>query len=143
MSAGHEPRVWAKRNRAIAPPQRRLARHMRGTPTEAERKLWWHLRHRIPMPGTHFRRQVRIGRYIVDFACHATRTIIEVDGSQHAGSAADKEPAKVLEANGYRVLRYWNNEVLSNIDSVLEDILSAITRTPTPQPLPTRGRGAH
>jgi very-short-patch-repair endonuclease len=111
---------------------------MCAAPTEAERKLWWHLRHRIRAPGAHFRRQVRIGRYIVDFACHAVRMIIEVDGSQHVRSAADEERRKVLEANGYRVLRYWNNDVLSNIDSVLEDVLSAITPTPTPNPSPTQ-----
>jgi Protein of unknown function (DUF559) len=68
MSTEDEPRVWAKRDRSIVPPQRRLARAMRAAPTEAERKLWWHLRHRVRTPGTHFRRQVRFGRYIVDFA---------------------------------------------------------------------------
>ena len=139
MSAGDESRIWAERNRAIVPPQRRLARAMRATPTDAERKLWWHLRHRIPTPGSHFRRQVRIDRYIVDFACHATRIVIEVDGSQHDRSAADENRTKVLEATGYRVLRYWNNDVLSNIDSVLEDILRAITTTPTPNPSPQGG----
>jgi very-short-patch-repair endonuclease len=139
MSAGDEPRIWAKRNRAIVPPQRRLARAMRATPTEAERKLWWHLRHRIPTLASHFRRQVRIDRYIVDFACHATRIVIEVDGSQHDRSAADEKRTKVLEATGYRVLRYWNNDVLSNIDTVLEDILRAITTTPTPNPSPQGG----
>jgi very-short-patch-repair endonuclease len=143
MSAGDEPRVWAKRDRSIVPPQRRLVRGMRATPTEAERKLWWHLRHRVSTPGTHFRRQVRIGRYLADFACHATRIIIEVDGGQHSSrSAADEERTKVLEANGYRVLRYRNNDVLSNIDGVLEDILSAITTTPTPNPSP-QGGGEH
>jgi very-short-patch-repair endonuclease len=127
MSTGDEPRVWTKRDRTIVAPQRRLAREMRSAPTEAERRLWWHLRHRLPTPGTHFRRQVRIGRYIVDFACHARHIVIEVDGGQHgARSAADDERTRILEANGYRVLRYWNNDVLSNIDGVLEDILSAI-----------------
>jgi very-short-patch-repair endonuclease len=141
MSAGDQ-RVWAKRDRTIVPPHRRLARAMRATPTDAERKLWWHLRHRIPTPGTHFRRQVRIDRYIADFACHATRVVIEVDGGQHDRSAADEKRTKVLEANGYRELRYWNNEVLSNIDGVLEDILRAITTTPTPNPSP-QGGGEH
>ena len=136
MSEGDEPRVWAKRDRAIVPPQRRLARAMRAAPTEAERKLWWHLRHRISTPATHFRRQVRIVRYIVDFACHAKRIVIEVDGGQHDRSVADEKRTKVLEANGYRVLRYWNNDVLSNIEGVLEDILGAITTTPTPNPSP-------
>jgi very-short-patch-repair endonuclease len=138
-----EPRVWATRDRAKAPPQRQLARQMRGAPTKAERKLWWHLRHRLGIGGTHFRRQVQIARYIVDFACHAKRVIIEVDGGQHATqSAADAERTSVLEANGYRVLRYWNNDVLKNIEGVLEDIHRAIGVDPHPQPLPTRGRGA-
>jgi very-short-patch-repair endonuclease len=139
MSADDEPRVWAKRDRTIVPPQRRLARAMRAAPTEAERKLWWHLRHRIPLLGTHFRRQVRIGPYIADFACHARRIVIEVDGGQHDRSVADEKRTKVLEASGYRVLRYWNNDVLSNIDGVLEDIVSAITTTPTPNPSPQGG----
>jgi very-short-patch-repair endonuclease len=112
---------------------------MRAAPTDAERKLWWHLRHRIPTPGTHFGRQVRIGRYIVDFAYHATRIVIEVDGGQHGRSATDKKRTKVLEASGYRVLRYWNNDVLLNIDSVFEDVLGAITTTPTPNPFPQGG----
>jgi very-short-patch-repair endonuclease len=115
---------------------------MRAASTQAERKLWWHLRHRLPTPGTHFRRQVRIGRYIADFACHAKRIVIEVDGGQHDRSAADERRTKVLEANGYRVLRYWNNEVLLNIEGVLENILSAITMTPTPNPSP-QGGGEH
>jgi very-short-patch-repair endonuclease len=140
MSAEDEPRVWAKRDRTIVPPQRRLARAMRAAPTEAERKLWWHLRHRLLTPGTHFRRQVRIGRYVADFACHATRIVVEVDGGQHGtASAADEARTKVLEANGYRVLRYWNNDVLTNIDGVLEDILNTITTTPTPNPSPQGG----
>jgi very-short-patch-repair endonuclease len=88
------------------------------------------------MPGTHFRRQVRIGPYIADFAC---RIVIEVDGGQHDRSVADEKRTKVLEASGYRVLRYWNNDVLSNIDGVLEDIVSAITTTPTPNPSPQKG----
>ena len=131
MSTRDEPRVWAKRDRSVAPRQRQLAREMRSAPTEAERKLWWHLRHRLPTRGTHFRRQVRIGRYIVDFGCHARRIVIEVDGGQHGTkSAADDDRTRILEANGYRVLRYWNNDLLSNIDGVLEDILSAINDDP-------------
>jgi very-short-patch-repair endonuclease len=113
---------------------------MRSVPTEAERKLWWHLRHRFPTPGTHFRRQVRIGRYITDFVCHAKRIVIEVDGSQHGlRSAVDEERTKIIEAHGYQVLRYWNNDVLTNVDAVLADILSKITATPTPNPSPQGG----
>jgi very-short-patch-repair endonuclease len=113
---------------------------MRSVPTQAERKLWWHLRHRLCVTGTHFRRQVRIGRYIVDFACHAKQLIVEVDGGKHATQlAADAERTKILTAHGYRVLRYWNNEILCNIDGVLEDIQRAMTTTPTPSPSPQGG----
>ena len=104
MSTEDEPRVWAIRDRTRAPRQRKRAREMRAAPTEAERKLWWHLRHRLGITDTHFRRQVQIDRYIVDFACHAKRVIIEVDGSQHAMHvAADMERTKILQANGYIV----------------------------------------
>jgi very-short-patch-repair endonuclease len=65
---------------------------------------------------------------------------MEVDGGQHAArSAADEERTKALEANGYRVLRYWNNDVLKNVDGVLEDILSVVAGTPTPNPSPQGG----
>ncbi len=115
---------------------------MRSAPTEAEQKLWWHLRHRLSIQGTHFRRQVRIDRYIADFVCHAKRLVIEVDGSQHGlRSAADEERTKVLETHGYQVLRYWNNDVLTNVDAVLADNLSKITATPTPNPSPQGGGG--
>ena len=113
---------------------------MRSTPTDAERKLWWHLRHRLSVGNSHFRRQVRIKQYIVDFACHPARLIVEIDGGQHASTtAADAERTKVLEANGYRVLRFWNNDVLRNIEGVLEAIQNAITTTPTPNPSPQGG----
>jgi len=113
---------------------------MRAEPTDAEKKLWRHLRSRLAVDGTHFRRQVRLGSYIVDFACHQARLIIEVDGGQHTESvSADLERTKFLEAQGYRVLRFWNNDVLRNIDGVLEAIQSAITSTPTPNPSPQGG----
>jgi len=135
-----EPRIWALRDRSKAPPQRALAREMRAAPTEAERKLWWHLRHRISSDSTHFRRQVRIGRYIVDFASHKAKLIIEIDGGQHAlQTTADQVRTRFLIGQGYRVLRYWNNDVLSNVDGVLEDIQRAIATTPTPDPSPQGG----
>jgi len=113
---------------------------MRQAPTEAEQKLWWHLRHRLPVPGTHFRRQVRLGRYIVDFASHKAKLVIEIDGSQHSEQvAADTERTRFLEAQGYRVVRFWNNEVLTNMDGVLEAIQQALTTTPTPDPSPQGG----
>ncbi len=108
MSArDQEPRIRAVRNRSVVTRTRILAREMRASPTDAERKLWWHLRHRLPVEATHFRRQVRLGRYVVDFASHRAHVVIEVDGSQHAElSAKDIERTRFIESQGYRVLRY-------------------------------------
>jgi very-short-patch-repair endonuclease len=115
---------------------------MRSEPTEAERKLWWHLRHRLALPTSHFRRQVHLGRYIVDFASHNLKIVIEIDGGQHATQhKRDAMRTKFLESEGYRVLRFWNNEVLGNIDGVLEVIQSACLTTPTPTP-PHKGEGS-
>jgi very-short-patch-repair endonuclease len=114
---------------------------MRLESTQAERKLWWHLRHRLALPASHFRRQVILGHYIVDFASHGLKIVIEIDGGQHAiQSKRDGVRTKFLESEGYRVLRFWNNEVLGNIDGVLEVIQSAILATPTPTP-PHKGEG--
>jgi very-short-patch-repair endonuclease len=96
--------------------------------TDAERKLWWQLRH-LPVQGTHFRRQATIGRYFADFACHEKRLIIEVDGSQHGEAAnvlSDQRRTAFLTARGYRVLRVWNNDVLQDIESVMEAIYLAL-----------------
>ena len=135
-----EERTCATQDRSLVLPNRVRARAMRAEPTEAERKLWWHLRHYLPLTNTHFRRQVRLGSYLVDFVSHAARIVIEVDGGQHAErSDADAARTKFLEAEGYRVLRYWNNDVLRNIDGVLEDIQRKITSTPTPNPSPQGG----
>ena len=113
---------------------------MRKTPTVAERKLWWHLRHRLSLDGSHFRRQVQIGPYIADFACHHLKLVIELDGGQH-GSQTKKDDARTvrLESEGYRVLRFWNNDVLSNIEGVLTEIQNASATTPTPNPSPQGG----
>ena len=102
-------RIWALTDRTMAPRQRVFAHQMRKAPTEAERKLWWHLR-RLPLDGSHFRRQVQIGSYIADFACHRLKLVIEIDGSQH-GSQVKKDAGRTrrLESEGYRVLRFWNN----------------------------------
>ena len=119
-----EPRIWAMRDRSRVAPPTALARTLRRMPTEAE-KLWWHL-HRLSLSGSHFRRQVRLGRYIVDFASHKARIVIEIDGGQHADNAADVVRTQFLETQGYQVLRFWNNEVLGNIEGVLEVIQAAI-----------------
>ena len=116
------------------------ARELRRNPTDYERKLWQHLRS-LPIHTAHFRRQATIGPYFADFACHATRVVIEVDGGQHANSVSDQIRTTYLNENGYRVLRFWNNEVLGNIDGVLEVILSALEAPPTPDPSPPQERG--
>jgi very-short-patch-repair endonuclease len=131
----------APRDREMAQINKMRARAMRLSPTEAERKLWWHLRHRLPLSVTHFRRQVRLGRYIVDFASHGLKLVIELDGGHHAVQGGrDATRSKFLESEGYRVLRFCNNEVLANIDGVLEVIQSAVLATPTPAP-PHKGEG--
>jgi very-short-patch-repair endonuclease len=96
--------------------------------TDAERKLWWHLK-RLPLGTSHFRRQATIGPYFADFACHERRLVIEVDGGQHGEDthvAADAARTAYLESRGYRVLRFWNNDVMANIDGVLSVIQSVL-----------------
>ena len=114
---------------------------MRAQPTKAEQKLWWHLRHTLRVRDTHFRRQVQLGRYIVDFASHKNRLVIEVDGGQHSENIEiDAIRTKFLEAKGYLVLRFWNNDVIENIDGVLETIQKSLVIPPTPTP-PHKGEG--
>jgi very-short-patch-repair endonuclease len=128
-------RIWAIRDRNITPPNKIRARVLRRNATDAEPKLWWHLRYRLALPGTHFRRQVHLGRYIVDFVSHNLKLVVELDGGQHAERIAqDATRTKFLESRGYRVLRFWNNDVLQNVDGVLEVIQSAILATPTAIP---------
>jgi very-short-patch-repair endonuclease len=97
--------------------------------TVAEEKLWYYIRQR-QLGGHRFRRQVPIGSYIVDFACLASRLAIEVDGTQHPepdSEATDAERTRWLNAQGYRVLRFWNYEVMTEIDGVLDDIFNALS----------------
>ncbi len=113
--------------------QRLAARRLWREMTDAERKLWQVLRaHRFR--GAGFRRQVPLGPYIADFVCHARRLVIEVDGGQHSGSTSDAVRDEWLEAEGYRVLRFWNNEVLGNLEGVLERIGREIAAAPPPPP---------
>jgi len=122
---------------------------MRHEPTTAERVLWQYLRH-LDVAGSHFRRQATIGPFFADFACHASRLVIELDGGQHnqaAGLARDAKRTAVLEARGYRVLRFWNNDVLGNVAGVMETIAAALRDVGPPPPTPPRhashgGRGA-
>jgi very-short-patch-repair endonuclease len=114
--------------RTISSFRRKKARQLRANATDPEVRLWRHLR-RSPLLGSHFRRQVPIGPYVADFACMAARLIIEVDGSQHrdaALKARDDVRTRWLEREGYRVLRFWNNELSEHIKRVLEAIHAAV-----------------
>jgi len=117
------------------------AKSLRSTQTDTELKLWYHLRaHRLN--GYKFKRQVRVGPYIVDFACSETQVIVELDGSQHLDSRADVKRDRALSEHGYRVLRFWNDAALKETEAVLEVILSALQGSPLPNPSPAGGRGA-
>jgi very-short-patch-repair endonuclease len=137
-------------------PDKRVARarEMRRDMTQAEKKLWWQLR-QLPLANSHFRRQAAIGPYFADFASHKCRVVIEVDGGGHAEArqmATDKRRTAYLASRGYRVLRFWNNEVLKEIEGVMTLIYDAVHRheppptpdvdqkktPPTPDPSPPR-----
>ena len=124
-------------------PTRDSIRRMRTYPTDAERRLWDRLR-RKRIAGARFRRQYPLGPYIVDFACLPARLIVEVDGGQHSENVeADRARTSWLESQGYAVIRFWNNDVLSKTDIVIERIDEAVRmRLETPPPTPSRkGRG--
>lgn len=115
------------------------AKAMRRVMTPAEARLWYYLR-AGRIHGVKFKRQVIIAGYIADFAALSRRLIIEVDGDTHAGNEArDERRTAVLEAHGYRVVRFTNSEVAMNLDVVLEAIVTATT-SPLPDPLPTGER---
>ena len=100
------------------------------------------------MDDSHFRRQAPIGPYFADFACHTKRLVMELDGGQHSEAAhiaRDQNRDVYMRANGYRVLRFWNNEVIHNLNGVLETVAQALSAPlpPTPDPSPPLrgGRG--
>jgi very-short-patch-repair endonuclease len=118
--------------------RRETARRLRLDQTDAEARLWRRLRH-WPMHGTHFRRQVPLGPYVADFACMAARLVIEVDGSQHGEDKSilhDEARTRWLEAAGYRVIRFWNNDLVTNMDGVLESIYAAVHGASNAEPMP-------
>ena len=115
------------------------AKQLRTTATDAENALWSRLRAKR-LCGYKFRRQFPINGYVVDFVCLECSLVIEVDGSQH-GDPSDAKRTAVLTKSGFRVLRFWNNEVLQQLDSVLAEILSQLHAPPSPQPSPANGRG--
>jgi very-short-patch-repair endonuclease len=117
-----------------------FVKHLRQNMTRAEWKLWHHLR-RKQIGGLRFRRQYPIGDYIVDFICLPARLIIEVDGGQHAQmEQEDAQRTAWLESQGFRVIRFWNNEVMETMEHVIETIQSEVRCPPPPAPS-RKGRG--
>ena len=126
--------------------QQKFAKHLRQHMTDSESTIWRHLRaHRLN--GEKFKRQPPIGPYVVDFVHFGARLIIEADGGQHNGAQYDEKRDAWLRAQGFKVMRFWNNEIKSNSDGVLMTIMAAVADNhrepiPSPQPSPARGEGA-
>ena len=107
----------------LAPPAHRtFARAMRADATRAENQLWQALRNR-QLEGLKFKRQVPLGGYILDFVCFEARIIVEVDGGQHSGSQRDLERDGYFGSQGFRTLRFWNDEIVENLDGVCLKIM--------------------
>ena len=131
-----------------------LARELRRNVTEAEKKLWEQLR-LLKAENRHFRRQVPIGGYIADFACHYCKLVVELDGGQHGAPRnllRDQQRTDEVQKQGYRVIRFWNAEVFENLEGVVDMIRNAARlptthdygggkagATPTPNPSPQGG----
>lgn len=115
------------------------ANTLRKNQTDAEKRLWHAVRNR-QLSGFKFRRQQLIPPYVVDFVCLKQKLIVELDGGKHAEQQGyDSERTLLLTAQGFKVLRFWNNEVFENLEGVLEVILGELqvgTDTPHPNPLP-------
>ncbi|AOY02388.1 hypothetical protein BJP62_15960 [Jeongeupia sp. USM3] len=125
----------------MPPDQTAFARKLRAEATDAERRLWTGLRGR-QLGGFRFRRQHPLGPYIVDFVCLDAGLIVELDGGQHASQAqSDENRTHALNRLGFRVLRYWNDQVLRETGAVLADILARLSELPPPQPSPCEGEG--
>ncbi len=104
---------------------KRFQKTLRTNQTDAESRLWYHLRDRR-FQGWKFRRQHILQGYIVDFVCFERKLVIELDGGQHADQETyDNRRTQVLENDGFKVIRFWNNDVLTNLEGVLEMILAA------------------
>jgi very-short-patch-repair endonuclease len=136
----------------VSGPKRAFAKVLRKQATDAEVALWRLLRSRR-LAQLKFRRQVPIGPWIVDFVCFEQRLIVEADGSQHAESEHDRGRDRDLSERGFRVLRFWNNDILLQTQSVIESIADFVARYPSPvdprgaraphgsPPSPTGGEG--
>ena len=138
--AGRELEGGSKLNR-VQPSTTQKARDLRRSATPAENLLWKRLR-KTQVPKYKFTRQHPIGPYIVDFCCRWARLVIELDGGHHVTQQeVDADRRQYLEAQDYRVIRFWNNEVFENLEGVLFRIVEELERDPHPNPLPPRERG--
>ncbi len=126
---------------SIDPWTRASAKRMRRDPTEVEKRLWWRLRD-LNRIGAGFRRQASIGPYVADFAWLAAGLVIELDGGQHAEETVARDAVRDawLRERGYRVLRFWNSDVVENLDGVVESIFHQC-RDSLNRPHPTRPAG--
>jgi very-short-patch-repair endonuclease len=120
--------------------RRAAARRLRANQTGAEQLLWRELR-KLETKGSHFRRQMPIGPYVADFACMASRLVVELDGSQHGDEPTkthDETRTRWLKSEGYRVLRFWNNDLVENLDGVMETVYAALYGSRDTGPIPLK-----
>jgi very-short-patch-repair endonuclease len=103
------------------------AKNLRKNMTDAEKLFWYKVRDRR-LAGYKFKRQVPVGPYIVDFSCLDYKVVVEIDGGQHNDNSADIIRDQFLQDSGFKVLRYWNNEILNNIDGVLEALILILNK---------------
>ena len=116
----------------------RRSRELRANMTPAERKLWAHLSAR-KVADVGFNRQFPSGQFICDFVSRSSMLVIEIDGATHGESErADAERTRFIERHGYRVIRFWNNEVMGNADGVVAEIERVLRNMPSPNPSRTR-----
>ena len=108
----------------VPPSHRQFARAMRSDATKAENMLWQALRNK-QLDGLKFKRQVPLDGFIADFVCFAPKLIVEVDGAQHAGSGRDVERDRHFSSQGFMVLRFWNDDIVKNLDGACREILMA------------------
>lgn len=143
---------WAHEKRSLLPPGEgtgmrariinQLSKNLRKNQTKAEIKIWRHLKNRA-LAGYKFRRQCSIGPYIVDFVCFEKMVVIEIDGGQHADQLKkDVRRTKYLSERGFSVMRFWNNDVLADTDSVLSVILATLINSPSSPTLLPLGEGS-
>jgi very-short-patch-repair endonuclease len=115
-------------HRKVPKPHRHFAKTMRADTTVAENLLWQAVRNR-QLEGFKFKRQVPLDGYILDFVCFEARLIVEVDGSQHADNTRDLVRDAFFRGQGFRILRFWNDEVVQNLDAVCLAILTELKNT--------------